>query len=459
MQRIASLVLAGMLGLVLGVSLVLPQLGPAAIPLLGSERSAHTLAPMLKEVMPAVVNIASRARVRVSSPLLDDPFFRRFFGQLDRPREEQTQSLGSGVVVDSRGGYILTNRHVIQGAEQIAVTLQDGRTFNAKLVGSDPDSDIAVIRIQADGLKAIRLGNSDKLEVGDFVVAIGNPFGLGQTVTSGIVSALGRSGLGIEGYEDFIQTDASINPGNSGGALVNLDGELVGINTAIVAPSGGNVGIGFAIPVSMARNIMDQLIQFGEVRRGQLGVHTQDLTPELARAFDIQASKGAVVARVVPRSPAAQAGLQVGDVIVAMEGKPIRDASDLRNAVGLVRIGQTVSLDVLRHNKTFQVEAKVGQPQSSRLEGERLSQHLAGAVLGEVPEDRVFGSDTGVRVVEIRRGSPAWNAGLRKADVILSVNRQAVASLEDVRRAVQRQDSPLLLNVRRGDGAYFILIR
>jgi Do/DeqQ family serine protease len=459
MPRIASLSLAATLGFVGGLALLDPHAGPAAIPILGGERSAHTLAPMLKEVMPAVVNIASRARVRVESPLLDDPFFRRFFGQLDQPRERQTQSLGSGVVVDGRGGYILTNRHVVEGADQITVTLQDGRTFNAKVAGTDPDSDIAVIHIDADRLKAIRLGNSDKLEVGDFVVAIGNPFGLGQTVTSGIVSALGRSGLGIEGYEDFIQTDASINPGNSGGALVNLDGELVGINTAIVAPSGGNVGIGFAIPVNMARDIMTQLIQYGQVRRGQLGVHAQDLTPELAHAFDIQATEGAVVARVVPHSPAARAGLQVGDVIVAVDGKSIHDAAELRNAVGLLHVGQSVRVDLLRRAQPLAVQAKIGEVQVSHLDGRRLSRYLAGAVLAEVQGERVFGSDPGVQVLDIQRGSSAWSSGLRKGDVILSVNHEAIASLEDLRRAAQRSAQGLLLNIRRGDEALFILIR
>jgi Do/DeqQ family serine protease len=459
MPRIVSLLLVGTLGLVVGLGLAIPRSGPAAIPLLGGDRSAHTLAPMLKQVMPSVVNIASKARVKVSSPLLDDPFFRRFFGQLDLPREQQTQSLGSGVVVDAKGGYILTNRHVIEGADQITVTLQDGRKFNAKVVGSDPGSDIAVIRIDADRLEAIRLGDSDKLEVGDFVVAIGNPFGLGQTVTSGIVSALGRSGLGIEGYEDFIQTDASINPGNSGGALVDLDGELVGINTAIVAPSGGNVGIGFAIPVNMARGIMDQLIQYGEVRRGELGVHVQDLTPELARAFGIHATRGAVVASVVPRSPADEAKLRAGDVIVAVGGRPIHDAADLRNTVGLLRIGQRVTVDILRRDQNLQVEARIARPETARLDGGRLSDYLAGAVMGEVQGQRIFGADTGIQVLDIQQGSPAWNAGLRKGDVILSVNRQAVNSLDDLRRVVERSDQGLLLNIRRRDGALFLLMR
>ena len=276
------------------------------------------------------------------NPLLDDPFFRHFFNIPDQPRERKAQSVGSGVVVDARRGYVITNHHVIDGAEKITVTLSNGRQLAAKVIGSDPESDVAVIQIPGGNLTALPLADSQRLRVGDFVVAVGNPFGLGQTVTSGIVSALGRTGLGIQGYEDFIQTDASINPGNSGGALVNLRGELVGINTAIIAPGGGNVGIGFAIPSNMVSRLMNQIIAHGSVRRGQLGVSVQDLTPELAQAFNIPADQGAVIAQVSPRSAAARAGLKEGDVVLRINDRTIRDipawissTSGLRTAIHL----------------------------------------------------------------------------------------------------------------------------
>jgi serine protease Do/serine protease DegQ len=285
----------------------------AALPAEVDGQPLPTLAPMLERVTPAVVNIATRGRVQVrENPLLSDPFFRRFFDLPTPRRERRTQSLGSGVIIDAAEGYVVTNHHVIAKAQEISVTLRDGRALPATLVGADPEADIAVIQVTADDLGELPLADSDALRVGDFVVAIGNPFGLGQTVTSGIVSALGRSGLGIEGYEDFIQTDASINPGNSGGALVNLRGELVGINTAILAPSGGNVGIGFAIPASMVRELVAQLVEHGEVRRGQLGIVLQDLTPQLAEAFGIANGGGAVVSQVLDGSPAERAGLQPG---------------------------------------------------------------------------------------------------------------------------------------------------
>lgn len=424
-------------------SAALPWLEPSSKP---------TLAPMLKRVIPAVVNVATKARVKVNSPLLTDPFFRHFFGVPNVPRERESQSLGSGVIVDAKGGYVVTNHHVIEGAEEITVTLQDRRKFTAKLIGTDPDSDLAVLKIPAENLTQVVLGDSDKLEVGDFVVAIGSPFGLSQTVTSGIVSGLGRSGLGIEGYEDFIQTDASINPGNSGGALVDFDGKLIGVNTAIVAPSGGNVGIGFAIPINMARVVTEQLIEHGEVRRGQLGVHVQDLTQELARALNTDVTQGAVVARVLAGSPAEKAGLQVGDIVVAVHGRPVHDADDLRNAVGLLRVGQRVELEVLRRGKQRTVTAKVGEPELTRAEGARISRFLEGAVLAEPDQG-------GVMIAEIKRHSAAWQAGLRQGDVIESANRQTVTSLEELSAAVALERNGLLLNIRRGDAAMFILIR
>ena len=305
----------------------------------GEGRELPTLAPMLERVTPAVVNIATLQRVRVrDNPLLLDPFFQRFFGVPNRPRHKEKQSLGSGVVVDAENGYILTNNHVIDKAHEITVTLRDGRSLQAEVVGTDPDADVAVIQVEADGLTAVSRADSDQLRVGDFVVAIGNPFGLGQTVTSGIVSALGRSGLGIEGYEDFIQTDASINPGNSGGALVNLRGELVGINTAIIAPGGGNVGIGFAIPEKMAFGIMEDLVKHGEVRRGHIGISVQELTPALAQAFDLEDERGVIISRIVAGSVAERAGLLVGDILIKIGNKRIASQEDVRNAVGLLRL-------------------------------------------------------------------------------------------------------------------------
>jgi Do/DeqQ family serine protease len=320
-----------------------------------------SLAPMLHNITPGVVNIAVKGRVREQNPLLQDPFFRRFF---NIPKgqdftERDTQATGSGVIVDAAQGYVLTNAHVVANETSITVTTKDGRKLSAKLVGRDAETDVAVLKIDTGGLTAVPLGDSDKLQVGDFVVAIGNPFGLGQTVTSGIVSALGRSGLGIEGYEDFIQTDASINPGNSGGALVDLRGNLVGINTAILAPGGGNIGIGFAVPINMAHRVMDQLIHYGEVKRGRIGVAIQDLTPDLAQAMNTTHTNGAVIAKVEPGSAADRAGLRTGDLVVAANGVPVHSGTQLRNAIGLTRIGDEVSLTIIRGSSERSVGVKV----------------------------------------------------------------------------------------------------
>src|SRR3569833_1465238 len=361
-----------MRGFLLGL-LALGTVGPAsaALPIVDSQgQSVPSLAPMLQQVLPAVVSISSQGRVRVAdNPLMQDPFFRRFFGVPEAPRERLTQSLGSGVIVDAKNGYILTNNHVVDKAEQITVTLKDGRSINATLVGKDPEADVAVIHIETDKLTAVPVADSSRLRVGDFVVSIGNPFGLGQTVTSGIVSALGRTGLGIEGYEDFIQTGASLNPGNSGGALVNLRGELIGINTAILAPGGGNVGIGIAIHVNMARQIMTQLVAHSEGRRGRLGVMAQDRTPDLARAFDIKETQGAVIAKTVKDSPAAKAGLKAGDVVTRVNGQPVNSAAELRNMVGLMQVGETATFEVVRDGKPRTVKIMIAQPVQSKLDG------------------------------------------------------------------------------------------
>jgi serine protease Do/serine protease DegQ len=340
------------------------------------------------------------------------------------------------------------------------VTLRDGRYFEAKVVGRDPDADLAVLQIEAEDLQALEIGDSDSLEVGDYVVAIGNPFGLGQTVTSGIVSALGRSGLGIEGYEDFIQTDASINPGNSGGALVDLDGNLIGVNTAIVGPNGGNVGIGFAIPSNMASDIMTQLIEHGEVRRGQLGIYIQDVTPDLADALNLRRHTGALVAQVIHGSAAEKAGLKAGDVILSVNGGPVRNASQLRNAIGMLRVGAKVRLQVMRDGDKKEFTATISEPQQAQAEGEAFSNRLAGASLGAIqPTHPLAGRVEGVEVLEVERGSSAWRSGLRPGDIIVSVNREPVRKLEDMARATEGKENGLLLNIRRGEGALFMVLR
>jgi Do/DeqQ family serine protease len=326
-----------------------------------------SLAPMLEEITPGVVNIAVRTptpEAATDNPLLNDPFFRRFFNA-PRQRERTTKATGSGVIVDAAQGYVLTNNHVIDNAETIEVTTKDNRHFSARLVGRDEDTDIAVLKIDAGNLKAVPLGDSDRLQVGDFVVAIGNPFGLGQTVTSGIVSALGRS-LGIEGYEDFIQTDASINPGNSGGPLVDLRGRLVGINTAILAPGGGNIGIGFAVPINMARNAMEQIIRTGAVQRGRIGVTIQDLTPEIAASLGSRRRDGAVISGIEANSSAARAGLRAGDIVVAVDGAAVHGAGQLRNRLGFTPVNTQVALTIERGGAERSVRLRVDQAPPKR---------------------------------------------------------------------------------------------
>lgn len=444
-----------------GLTLAVPLPAPAALPALMDGQPVPTLAPMLERATPAVVNIATESRVALRrNPLLDDPVFRHFFDIPDQPRERKSQSVGSGVVVDANRGYIITNHHVIEGADTITVTLRDGRKLKAKVIGSDPQSDVAVIQIPNGNLTALPLANTDNLRVGDFVVAIGNPFGLGQTVTSGIISALGRTGLGIQGYEDFIQTDASINPGNSGGALVNLRGELVGINTAILAPTGGNVGIGFAIPANMVSRLMSQIVAHGSVRRGQLGVAVQDLTPELARAFGISSDRGAVIAQVSPRSAAARAGLKEGDVVLSINDKPIRDSGGLRNAIGLLEVGEAARLEILREGKPMTLNAQVGEYVPVKAEGGAINPRLAGITFEDLGPNSPAGGKgvQGVVVAQLDSRSPAAQAGLQRGDVIVAVNRQAIASTEELRQ-IAGQSEGLLLNLRRGQGDLMLMLR
>ena len=424
----------------------------AALPASVDGKPLPSLAPVLKEVTPSVVNVYTQTRVRVRSPLLDDPIFRRFFNVPDVPRERVSQSLGSGVIVDAENGYVLTNNHVIAGADEISVGLKDGRSLEAKLIGTDPDTDLAVIQIPPENLSALQLADTDELQVGDFVVAVGNPFGLGQTVTSGIVSALGRTGLrGLE-YQNFIQTDASINPGNSGGALINLRGELVGINSAIFTPSGGNVGIGFAIPASMARYVMDQLIQFGEVRRGTLGVVVQNLTAELAGAFAVDAGRGVLVSEVAEDSAAEDAGLQPGDVVVGMAGRPVNSAQDFHNAEGRLALGESLQLEFLRDGKLGEISMAI-QP-VPELDGADIDWRLAGARFAGLTARHKKQNLSGVLLDELDPSSRLAREGLSKGDIITGVNRQPVRSLSEFKTALEATRGSILLHGRRGGRAY-----
>ncbi|MCH8846402.1 MAG: DegQ family serine endoprotease [Proteobacteria bacterium] len=420
-----------------------------------------SLAPMLDQVTPAVVNIATEGKIQVRlNPLFSDPFFRRFFNVPDRPMERKTQSLGSGVIVDAERGLVLTNNHVIANAIQITVTLRDGRQLEAELIGTDPETDVAVIKIPSEDIVDIKIADSDELRVGDFVVAIGNPFGLGQTVTSGIVSALSRSGLGIEGYEDFIQTDASINPGNSGGALVNLRGELVGINTALFSQGGGNIGIGFAIPINLAMQITEQLLESGKVQRGFLGISTQDLTPILAEAFGLNQNKGAVITSVDDDSPAGKAGLQPGDILLKINGRDVKNASDVRNRFGLLAVGEQVVFDILRGGQSKKITTTVIAEKEKVSSPQATNERLEGVVISELGSDHpYFGKVEGIHVVDVQRGSPAWRSGLRKGDVITSVNRQSIKDVQMFLKKVGGKEEPLLLRILRGNAAAFIVIK
>ena len=423
---------------------------PAAIPL------GHSIAPMLEKVMPGVVNISTRShRPGEASPYDSIPGYRRFFQQ---PKSSKRQSLGSGVIIDAGKGWVLTNFHVIKGADVITVTLSDKRRFDAKVLGGDPEADVALLQIEASDLTAVpMMKDSEQLRVGDFVVAIGNPFGLGQTATSGMISALGRSGLGIEGYEDFIQTDASINPGNSGGALVTLNGELAGMNTAIVGPSGGNVGIGFAIPVNMIQLIVNQLAEYGEVRRGQLGVVIQDISPRLKAAFDLPSMNGSVVSQVLKGSAAERAGVKAGDVILAVNGTAVENSSDLRNAIGFLPVGETVELSILRDGERRNLKVTIA---SNEDEESDLGERLSGVILGPITKEHpLYGQIEGVEVLAIQRGAPAAQAGLQPGDIITSINRQQVGSRADVVKALRRKGDRLLLHLLRGDGAMFLVIQ
>jgi Do/DeqQ family serine protease len=394
-----------------------------------------------------------------ANPLLRDPFFRRFFGVPDQPQQGEL-SAGSGVIVDAARGLVITNHHVVKDALEIVVGTKDRRVFKAQLVGSDPGTDIALLRIPAEELRAIPFADSDRVNVGDFVVAIGNPFGIGQTVTSGIVSAIGRAGLSLDGYEEFIQTDASINPGNSGGALVNLRGELVGINSAIIGPAGGNVGIGFAVPVNMARAVMDQILRFGEVRRGRLGVTTQDVTPAVAKQLGLTVTEGAVVQKVEPGSTAEQAGLRPRDVVTATNGRPVRSSGELRNRIGLIPVGEDVDLTVLRDGRQVRVRARIGEPfQVTALAGEAVPQ-LAGARVADLaPGMPLYGQVEAIVVASVEASSTAFGNGLRAGDLIYGVNRVRVRNVKQFFEALRAAEQPLRIALLRGDNRITLIIR
>jgi Do/DeqQ family serine protease len=433
-----------------GAAQPLPDIGGKGMP---------TLAPVISQVTPAVVNISIKSRSAAEdNPLLRDPFFRRFFNVPDRPPQEM--AAGSGVIVDARQGIVITNHHVIKNAAQVLVTLKDRRQFPAKLVGTDPATDIAVLKIEAPNLTALKLGDSDQLNVGDFVVAIGNPFGLGQTVTSGIVSALGRSGLNIEGYEDFIQTDASINPGNSGGALINLRGELIGINTAIIGPSGASVGIGFAVPVNMARAVMTQIVRFGEVRRGRLGIDFEDIAPDAATMLKLPTADGALITTVQPDSPAARAGLRRGDVVLAFNGRPVRSGPDLRNRLGLTAIGENIELTVWRDGRPLAVKMQIAAPQDIAAGDAQMVPQLAGLKIANIDRSGPQGARVeGVLVVGVEAGSVAAGYGLRAGDVIAAINRQRVRNIAEFLTAMRTIERAFQMSVVRGDFVLTFTVR
>jgi serine protease Do/serine protease DegQ len=415
-----------------------------------------SLAPVVKRASPAVVNIASagtiKERALQRNPLMDDPFFRQFFREPPdaRPRERRFQSEGSGVIIDAKNGYIVTNFHVVQNASEIKVTLLDDRTVDAKVLGSDQGSDLALLQVKEPNLVAMALGDSSRLEVGDYVVAIGNPFGLQHTVTAGIISALGRTGINPDGYEDFIQTDASINPGNSGGALVNLRGELIGINSAIYSQSGGNIGIGFAIPVNLVKLVVDQLVKYGTVKRGVLGVTVYPVSPELAKENGLAEHTGALVDGVLRGSSADRAGIKTGDIITSLNGAVIKGAAELRNTIGLLGIGERVELGLLRNGTARKVTVLVTE--RSAAEATPMNKLLDGVQFGESRET------PGVLVKAVRDGSTAAQAGLRVGDVIIGIGRTPVDNTRELREAAN-DATFLMLKVRRGSLALLIPVR
>ena len=451
-----KLLLTGLVILLLALPL------QAGLPVAVDGKPLPSLAPMLERITPAVVNIATRGKTRRRIELpLNNPLFRRFFNMPNIERIQETASLGSGVIVDAENGLILTNDHVIKDAYEINITLTDGRELQAEILGRDSETDIALLQVFAENLTQIPMADSSALRVGDFVVAVGNPFGLGQTVTSGIVSALGRSGLGIESLEDFIQTDASINLGNSGGALVNLRGELVGINTAIYGDGNtGNIGIGFAIPINLASDVMRQLIDHGEVRRGRLGAQGQDMTAQLAQAFGIDRNSGFIVTQIEAGSPADKAGIRVGDVIVVANGKPIRSAGDMHNLVGLQRLGERIELELFREGAELKLSVLMQPIEINEIEGERIHPKVAGAVIGEMREQHLQrGRIDYLKLLSVAPGSNAEASGFLAGDIIFSINKQLTRNFDELFALIENNGTGMVMNIQRGNRELYILLK
>ena len=448
--------LLSVLAVSLGLTFASAPMASAALPMAVQGQPLPSLAPMLEKVLPAVVGV----QVSGTQPPSTDvpPEFKFFFGQQDPEPNQGAQpfeGLGSGVIIDAAKGYVLTNNHVVNNADKITVQLNDGREYKAKLIGKDDQSDIAVIQlIDAKNLTQIAMADSDALQVGDFAVAVGNPFGLGQTVTSGIVSALGRSGLKLEGLENFIQTDASINRGNSGGALLNLKGELIGINTAIISSQGGSVGIGFAIPVNMAKNLSHQLIEFGEVKRGLLGIRGSEMTPELAQAFKLDSQRGAFVNEVLPDSAAAKAGIKSGDVLITLQGKTLSSFAELRAKVGTAGPGVVMQIGLLREGKPMTVSVTLAQSPAVEVSIEKINPALQGVTLSDV--DAKTGK--GVQVDDVKKGTPAEQVGLEKDDVIIGVNREPIDNLAALRKILETKPDLIALSIlRKGQNMYLLM--
>ena len=446
------------LALSVGLSLSAPIQTMAAMPSqVPGQGALPSLAPVLEEVLPAVVSVQVEGTAVQGQKVPDE--LKKYFGD-ELPEQQQAQpfeGLGSGVIIDAAKGYVLTNNHVINQAQKINVQLNDGREFEAKLIGGDDQSDIALLQLQnPSNLTQIAIADSDKLRVGDFVVAVGNPFGLGQTATSGIVSALGRSGLNLEGLENFIQTDASINRGNSGGALLNLNGELIGINTAILAPSGGSVGIGFAIPSNMAQTLSRQLIQFGEIKRGLLGIKGTEMSADIAKAFNLNVQRGAFVSEVLPNSGSAKAGIKSGDVIVSLNDKPLNSFAELRSRIATTEPGAKVKLGILRDGKPQDIEVTLDKSTSSSASAELISPALQGASLSD---GQLKDGTKGINIENVEKGSAAAQAGLHKDDVIIGINRTQVQSIAELRKVLETKPSVIALQIIRGNETLYLLLR
>ncbi|WP_431224876.1 serine endoprotease DegQ [Serratia sp. L9] len=452
-----SLILSA-LAMSISLTLASVPVANATMPVAAEGQALPSLAPMLEKVLPAVVSVRVEG-TQVQRQKLPEQF--KFFFGPNMPSEQESsrpfEGLGSGVIIDAAKGYILTNNHVINNADKISVQLNDGREYDAKLIGRDEQSDIALLQVSdVKNLTAVKMADSDKLRVGDFAVAVGNPFGLGQTATSGIISALGRSGLSLEGLENFIQTDASINRGNSGGALVNLNGELIGINTAILAPGGGNIGIGFAIPSNMAQSLSKQLIEFGEVKRGLLGIKGSEMTADMAKAFKSDAQRGAFVSEVLPKSAAANAGIKAGDILVSLDGKPVNSFAELRAKVGTTAPGTVIKVGLLRDGKPMELSVTLDNSESASTNAETLSPSLQGASLsnGALPN-----GDKGVKIDSVDKGSPAAQVGLQKDDVIIGVNRERIENVTALRKLLEAKPAVMALNIVRGGETIYLLLR